>query len=172
VKGSSAVTVADEETEVMEGIAEDRQPDVQLPEAAPVIVGFAAKRSLADSAAVQPQTVTAKQGTGRMADQKERAATISGIMVAEQPMAPNLMDTAMKEYEAGSWEQAADHFEQVLATDPENMKAAYHLASCYFKEKRFKKAERVLEPVLLDTAGAFHKKAIELSEQIKKETSR
>lgn len=76
-----------------------------------------------------------------------------------QKMGPSLMNQAMERYEQSFFPEAAALFQEVISADPENYKAIYHLALCYYNMQRPKKALRILKWVLEDPDSTYYKEA-------------
>jgi hypothetical protein len=97
----------------------------------------------------------------------KKAEQTGGIRSGGNTRQVNLMDIAMEEFNAGDYFQAATFFEQVVTNQPANGKAAYHLAYCYFMEKRYKKASKALDPLLKDAGNEYYSEALILAEKIR-----
>lgn len=120
-----------------------------------------------DSAAVQTVVAEYRAPLAIQAEAKKAAAEKDAAVGMAASKSASVMEVAMEEFGARNYSHAAALFRQVTESRPDNYKATYYLAYCYFMEKQYDKALGTLAPILQKKVNDFYKEAAALSDTIK-----
>jgi hypothetical protein len=129
--------------------------------------GAIATATVADSTAANEVIVEYQVPHVIQADAKKAAAEKDAGQGMRGSKDVSIMEIAMQEFTAGNYNRAKVFFEQVTSNEPNNYKAVYHLAYCYYMEMQYKKASRMLAPILKDAKNDYFKEATALSDTLK-----
>jgi len=77
-----------------------------------------------------------------------------------------LMDSAMVAFLRQDYRKAATFFKDILADNPDNESAIYHLAYCFAELKERKKAVKELDKILSDSTCTYFQKARDLHDNL------